>query len=667
MRFLDRLPGRDAGDRAGDAACRCRTRTAADSRSGVTDATALLVDADACDGSDIARDEACRATVIDALVDADADTVRVRSDGRDRVYAGRSAALLLAAGRFADAVAVRDPDLAERVRTDPVAVARTALGRAGPVARLVAETGLAACVEGVGDDPAGVSGPDLTDILRPGVAPVIALGRTVPRPPPDATLRNTTDLSTGGTVAVYDRDGPLPHYHLRPVTDGLDVSALATLEAARDRLANGTVESGDRAAGRAVRRAVAASRAETGRAETEEDAHAGPGNDPVPIETLADVLDRHTRGLGVLDDVFADPRVTDASLSPPAADSPLRVVVDGEAMTANVELSAGELAALSSRVRAESGRAFSRASPTTDAALGDVRVAAVTDPASDGPGFAFRRRDDEPWTLPRLVAVGSVPPAVAGLLSVAVERGAAVLVAGPRGAGKTTLLGAMCYELPPATRSVVVEDTPELPLEALREAGRDVQGLRVGTDADAPLSPTEAVRTALRLGEGAIVVGEVRGEEARALYEAMRVGAAADAVLGTIHGTGGASVRERVVSDLGVPPSSFAATDLVVTLGPDRRLAAVEEVRDGGPDGFAALADRETGDATMTGLLDRGESALAADLGGPDGDYADVRAAVRERTEVISDLAAAGRTDAAAVADGYNGYDGYDGYDGVRR
>ncbi|ESP87756.1 ATPase, T2SS/T4P/T4SS family, partial [Candidatus Halobonum tyrrellensis] len=253
------------------------------------------------------------------------------------------------------------------------------------------------------------------------------------------------------------------------------------------------------------------------------------------------------------------------------------------------------------------------------------------------------------------------------LCSLAVERGAAGLVAGPRGAGKTTALGALLWELPAATRAVVVEETPELPTDALGDAGRDVQPLRVGTDDDDALSPTEAVRAALRLGEGSLVVGEVRGEEARALYEAMRVGAAADAVLGTIHGTDAASVRERVVSDLGVSESSFAATDFVLTLGPDRRLDGFEEVvtAGGGSDTtgddtrFAPLFDRgdasgrgdDAGAATPTGRVDRGESALVAGLARPSESYADVRTALETRAERFRDLAADGRVgvDAAGV------------------
>ena len=631
MRFIDEFRDRVGGE-AGDGSdggsdgqndgCRCVVDFDFGSgRESVSEPPALHVDAGACSGGDLAAHPACRATVIDALADRDATLVRVRSAGVDRVYEEGSHALLLAAGRFVDAVAVHDPELAARARREPVAVAREAVGRSGPVASLVAECGLAACAE-------EADGDETSAALGASVAPTVSLGRTRPALPPDVALRGKRDLDSGGHASVYDRPGGLPHYHLSPAERAFSADALAALVAAEDALAAGTVSHGPRAPDRAARHVAA-------------DAVTA---EPLPIAALGASLRRHTRGAGVLDELFADERVTDAFVSAPATERPVRVVVEGETMTTNVRLAPADVDALTSRIRAASGKGFSRASPTVDAALDGVRVAAVTAPATDGRGFAFRRRAGEPWTLPRLVAVGSLSPWAAGVLSVAVERGAAILVAGPRGAGKTSLLGALCFELAADTRTVLIEDTPEVPVSALRRAGRDVQPLHAGTDQDAALSPTDAVRTALRLGEGALVVGEVRGREARALYEAMRVGAAADAVLGTIHGTGGAAVRERVVSDLGVPASSFATTDLVVTLGPDRALASIEEVRGAASGDIAALAERGDAAARPTGAVDRGESHAVAAVAGPDETYADVHDAIRGRERTIRTLADARRT-----------------------
>ena len=548
--------------------------------------------------------------------------IRTRHRGRERAYAGRAAACLVAAGRFRERVGFHETRLADRVTRDPVGAAREAAGREGPPARIAAETGLSAVVEGA---------DEVGDVLRAHAGPRIAATRIATAPPPEAALVDGWELDTGATVRLYEGAGPLRTYHLTPPVRELDDGAVERLDDAKRRLLDDPT-GGARAPGRAVRAAA---------------------EDDDPISTLADVLRRYTRGYGAFEHVFADDRVSDATLSAPVTANPLRVVVDGERCRTNVRLPPEGAATLASRLRRTSGRGFSRASPTLDATLeteaGRVRVAATTDPASDGLSFAFRRGDPEAWTLARLVNVGTVTPAAAGLLSVAVERGVTGLVAGGRGAGKTTALGALLWELPAETRSVLIEDIPELPVSALTAAGRDAQRLRVGDGAEP--SPSDAVRTALRLGGGAIVVGEVRGEEAQALYEAMRVGATGETVLGTIHGEDPAAVRERVVSDLGVSPSSFTATDLIVLLD-DHRVDVIAEVTDHGDRAaFHSLFERTAEGLTPTGRVDRGESRLVERIAGTDGSYAAVRESVRERGERIGEAAGVGKTEPERYAE----------------
>ncbi|WP_439025562.1 ATPase, T2SS/T4P/T4SS family [Haloarchaeobius sp. DT45] len=587
----------------------------------------LVLDATDCPGGDLAADPDCRAAAIGALETRDAESVVVRADGLERAYEDDTAALLVAAGRFADAVAFHDPVLAGRARTDPLRAAADATARTGPVSAIVAETGLALLA-------ARKSSYD--DALRPYSGPPVSKARVATDLPPGATLVTTRETSTDATVREYEDATGRRSYHLEPVESRLSESDLVTLADAYASLADGRIEGAARAPGRAVR-AVA--------------------DESAPVETLAAVLRKHTREFGVLTDLFADPAVSDVFASAPVTETPLRVTAGGHTMPTNVRLTPAAAGALASRFRQESGRSFSRANPTLDATAemaGDpVRVAGVTTPVSDGYGFAFRRNGRDAWTLPRLVAADSLTAEAAAFLSLAVDRAAAVLVAGTRGAGKTTTLGALLWELPHQTRTVVIEDTPELPVSALQAGGRDVQALHTTTGDGPSVAPAEALRTALRLGEGALVVGEVRGEEARVLYEAMRVGASGSAVLGTIHGDGGADVRERVVADLGVPESSFGVTDLVVTCRPietdagtERRVTSIEEVR-AGADGvhFESLFALDELTLAPTGRIDRGESALVASLAGPTESYADVRADLTDRTDRLAALVADGRTD----------------------
>jgi flagellar protein FlaI len=596
---------------------------------GIDDALAR-VDARDCphDGA-LAEAPACRQTVVEALEAASVAGIEVRTTGRRRRYPD-GCALFAAAARFAPAVALHDERLAARARQDPLAAAQEATGRAGPAATLADRTGLATAA---GD------ASEYATRLRPAERPVVSDWTVTAEPPLDAELCESRPLSTGSTVRIYRQpDRTRPRYHLDPISRTLEPADLAVLADAQRALGRPTGSAGATTPASAV-------------------ATVTPANPAVDVETIRAVLRRHTRGLGLLEDVFADPAVSDAFLSAPAAATELRVRADDRQMRTNLGITERGVAALASRFRRESARGFSRASPTLAAGFEvagrRLRVAGVTDPASPGTGFAFRVHDDASYTLPGLLATDTLSPRTAGLLSVAVERGAAVLLAGSRGAGKTTTLGALCWELPAATRTVVLEDTPELPVGALQDAGRDVQPLR--TDSERGLAPASALRTALRLGNGALVVGEVRGEEAAVLYEAMRVGATAEAVLGTIHGEGVGDVRERVVSDLDVAPTAFATTDLVVSLtatetprGTDRRLSRVEEVTGPDPGDARTLLAPELGEEA--GPLARGEVALLDRLAEADDGYADVLAAVAQRGEFLADLAERGTTAGPAVA-----------------
>ncbi|WP_266076025.1 ATPase, T2SS/T4P/T4SS family [Haladaptatus caseinilyticus] len=609
------------------------------------DGDLLVVDASGCSGSGrLADDPLCRATVIDALVTREADRILVRKNGIEHAYEGDDAAFFVAAGRFVERVGFYDERLAEHARRDPFRAGIDATGRAGMVSKIAAETGFA---EGIHR----IEGYETA--FRPFVGPTISRSRVAIRPPTDARLTDQYTIETGATVRYYDTeatehtDDDIRTYHIEPLENSFDEPMFETLHQAVELLASGGVTGGKRAAGKAVRTVA-----------TADD----------PIHELTTTLRKYTQEYGIFSDLFADPVVSDVFVTAPVDTNPLRVRVDGELMRTNVHLTTAGAESLASRFRRTSGRAFSRASPTLDAVAdvrdSTVRVAGVTDPVSDGVGFAFRVQSDETWTLPALVENGTISADAAGLLSFAVERSAAGLVAGTRGAGKTTCLGALLRELPNKTRTVVIEDTPELPVESLQQNGRDVQSLRTTTTDDEPgLHPDEALRTALRLGEGALVVGEVRGEEANVLYEAMRVGASGSAVLGTIHGDCGNAVYERVVTDLGVPPSSFSTTDFIITLESyetdetsGKRVKSIEEIVGSGADvRFESLYELDEGELVSTARIDRGNSVLVATLADSTETYSDVRAAIAARTSALETEVSRSKQEVAVTTERMDG------------
>jgi type IV secretory pathway ATPase VirB11/archaellum biosynthesis ATPase len=235
-----------------------------------------------------------------------------------------------------------------------------------------------------------------------------------------------------------------------------------------------------------------------------------------------------------------------------------------------------------------SGRPLDEANPVLDTELvipnvGEARTAIIQNPLSPrGYAFAFRQHRERPFTLPLLVHFNSMTPLAAGLLSFFVDGARTMLIAGTRGSGKTSLLSALMVEILRKYRIITVEDTLELPIMHLRGIGYNVLPLKVRSaivGEKAELSADDGIRTSLRLGDSALIVGEVRSTEAKALYESMRIGALANVVAGTIHGDSPYGVFDRVVNDLGVPRTSFKATDIIVIAGKIRTPDQVSEVR----------------------------------------------------------------------------------------
>lgn len=304
------------------------------------------------------------------------------------------------------------------------------------------------------------------------------------------------------------------------------------------------------------------------------------------IEYLADVFSRYTAGFGILEDLLLDNRIQDVYVNAPVANNPLHIVLNGEEYTSNIFLSDGDIDALASRFRTLSGRAFSEASPVMDMDLESyrTRVAAISNPLTPkGIAFALRRHRPKPWTLAHFIANKMISAEAAGFLSFLIDGQASLLIAGSRGAGKTSLLGALILEIPQRFRVLTIEDTSEIPVDDLQKNGYKIQSLitkSISSGASSTeTSPTDALRTALRLGESVLILGEVRGVEAKVLFEAMRVGAAGNLIMGTIHGSTTRDVYERVVFDIGVPATSFKAVDAVVIAAPIRSEGGIERKR----------------------------------------------------------------------------------------
>ena len=228
------------------------------------------------------------------------------------------------------------------------------------------------------------------------------------------------------------------------------------------------------------------------------------------------------------------------------------------------------------KFRMISGRPLDEANPILDTQLeiGKIRarISIIQQPLSpDGLAYAIRRHRESPWTLPLFVKNKMLNPFAAGLMSFLIDGSRTLLVAGTRSSGKTSLLGSLMLEIIPRYRIIVIEDSLELPVESLRNLKYDILRMKVRSallKTTTEVSADDGIRTSLRLGDSCLIMGEVRSVEAKALYEAMRIGALANVVAGTIHGASPYGVFDRVVNDLGVPATSFKATDIITICNP---------------------------------------------------------------------------------------------------
>ena len=315
------------------------------------------------------------------------------------------------------------------------------------------------------------------------------------------------------------------------------------------------------------------------------------------LNKLATILVRHTIGFGLIEVLLQDRNLQDISLNAPIPMTQIFVRhQEYDECITNILPSQEDADSWAAKFRMLSGRPLDEANPILDTQLDlgriRARIAIIQQPLSpSGLAYSIRRHRESPWTLSLFIKNKMINPFAAGLLSFLVDGSRTLLVAGTRSSGKTSLLGSLMLEIIPKFRIITIEDSLELPIDSLRKLNYDILRMKVRSallKTTAEVSADDGIRTSLRLGDSCLIIGEVRSVEAKALYEAMRIGALANVVAGTIHGASPYGVFDRVVNDLGVPATSFKATDIIIVCNPIkspdglhswRRVLQISEVR----------------------------------------------------------------------------------------
>jgi len=247
-------------------------------------------------------------------------------------------------------------------------------------------------------------------------------------------------------------------------------------------------------------------------------------------ELAASIFDEMV-GLGPIEPLLKDDSIADILIN-----GPFQVYVErrGELEIAPVRFRDNDhLLRIVNRIVAGVGRRIDESSPLVDARLPDgSRVNAAIGPvAIDGAAVSIRKFSKKPYDLERLVGVGAMPAPVAEFLYGAIRSRVSTVISGGTGSGKTTLLNALSAAIRMKERLITIEDAAELQLQQPHVVRMETRPPNI--EGKGEIRQRELVKNALRMRPDRVILGEVRGEEAFDMLQAMNTGH--EGSMATIH------------------------------------------------------------------------------------------------------------------------------------
>ena len=270
-------------------------------------------------------------------------------------------------------------------------------------------------------------------------------------------------------------------------------------------------------------------------------------------------LYRSFQGYGKLDPLMYDPHIEDISCDGP--NLPVFVYHDGYTdIETNVIYEPEALNNFVIQLAQRSGRHVSVSDPVLSTTLPDgsrIELALGDEVTPKGSAFTIRKYADEPFTPIDLLNYGTFNLRQLAYLWLAIESNRSLLFAGGTAAGKTTSMNAVSMFIPPRAKVLTIEDTRELSLyhdNWLSSVTRE----RMGED---DITMYDLLRSALRHRPEYIVVGEVRGEEAITLFQAMNTG---HTTFSTMHADSVQTVINRLENEpINVPRPMVTSLDVL--------------------------------------------------------------------------------------------------------
>ena len=271
--------------------------------------------------------------------------------------------------------------------------------------------------------------------------------------------------------------------------------------------------------------------------------------DRIILEVLDEVF-----GLGPLEPLLQYPTISDILVTTPKL---VYVERAGKLYKTPVEFKDNaHLMRIIEKIVSRVGRRVDESSPMVDARLPDgSRVNAVVPPvALDGPILSIRRFGRTPLTAADLVSKLTLTEGMMELLTACVQSRLNIIISGGTGSGKTTFLNVLSAAIPETERIVTIEDAAELQLRQTHVARMETRPANV--EGVGAVTIRNMVINALRMRPDRIIVGEVRGEEALDMMQAMNTGH--DGSLTTIHANSPRDAVSRIEVMLGMANSNMS-------------------------------------------------------------------------------------------------------------
>ncbi|WP_448663325.1 ATPase, T2SS/T4P/T4SS family [Sphingomonas sp. CJ20] len=303
---------------------------------------------------------------------------------------------------------------------------------------------------------------------------------------------------------------------------------------------------------------------------------------------LEKVLVDELLGLGPLEELLADPAISDIMVNGP---DQTFVERKGKLELANIQFRDEEhLFQIAQRICNSVGRRVDQTTPLADARLKDgSRVNVIVPPLSlRGTAISIRKFSAKPITLDMMAQGGSMSQKMATMLKIAGACRFNIVISGGTGSGKTTMLNALSKMIDPGERVLTIEDAAELRLQQPHWLPLETRPPNL--EGQGEITIRDLVKNALRMRPDRIILGEIRGSECFDLLAAMNTGH--DGSMATLHSNSPRECLARMenmvmMSDIKVPKEAISrqiadSVDLIIQVkrlrDGSRRVTNVTEV-----------------------------------------------------------------------------------------